>query len=48
MIVLAPGRLSITTCCLTLSLNLIATRRAMMSVPEPAGNGTMKRTGLTG
>src|SRR5258705_6084711 len=48
MIVLAPGRLSITTCCLRLSLSLIATRRAMMSVPDPAGNGTIKRIGFTG
>src|SRR6266702_3846843 len=44
----APGRLSTTNCWPSDSESLCATERAMMSVPPPAAEGTMKRTGLAG
>src|SRR5712691_2132514 len=44
----APGRLSTTNCWPSDSESLCATERAMMSVPPPAAEGTMKRTGFAG
>src|SRR5258706_85223 len=44
----APGRLSTTNCCASDSESFCARARAMMSVPPPAAEGTMKRTGLDG
>src|SRR6266705_219421 len=44
----APGRLSTTNCCPSDSESFCASARAMMSVPPPAAEGTMKRTGFAG
>src|SRR6266699_4944214 len=44
----APGRLSTTNCWPSDSESLCATERAMISVPPPAAEGTMKRTGFAG
>src|SRR5712691_6238968 len=44
----APGRLSTTNCRPNDSESFSATARAMMSVPPPAAEGTIKRTGLDG
>src|SRR6266849_10708499 len=44
----APGRLSTTNCCASDSESFCASARAMMSVPPPAAEGTMKRTGFDG
>src|SRR5260221_7264490 len=41
----APLRFSITTGCFHLSVSLVATVRAEMSVPPPGGNGTIQVTG---
>src|SRR5262245_22578439 len=43
-----PGRLSTMNCWPNLSESLWAKVRAMMSVPPPGLNGTIKRTGLVG
>src|SRR5881396_2499128 len=42
----APGRLSTTNCAPSDSESFCASARAMMSVPPPAAEGTMKRTGF--
>src|SRR6266853_4681229 len=44
----APGRLSTTNCCPSDSESFCASARAMISVPPPAAEGTMKRTGFEG
>src|SRR6476620_7305624 len=44
----APGRLSMTTCCVKPSVIFCPNARAMVSFPPPGGNGTMKRIGFVG
>src|SRR5438309_9368665 len=44
----APGRLSTTNCAPSDSETFCERARAMMSVPPPAAEGTMKRTGFAG
>ncbi|MNC85174.1 hypothetical protein D3C83_07590 [compost metagenome] len=44
----APVRLSAMTCWPHVSESFWAMVRAVVSVPAPAANGTMKRTGLLG
>src|SRR5262245_21719721 len=48
MMPFAPGRLSITICCPTRSVSRLPMKRASRSVPLPAGNGTIARTGREG
>src|SRR5262245_35497845 len=44
----APPRLSTTTCCPQTSVNFWPSRRAIVSVAAPGGNGTMMRIGRPG
>ena len=44
----APGRLSITTCWLHVSVIFCPMMRANASVAPPGGNGTRKRIALSG
>src|SRR5512134_1203948 len=44
MLALAPGRFSTTTGCPSAPVSFCATSRAMMSLPPPAGNPTIRRT----
>ena len=48
MMLLAPPRLSMMMLCPSASLTFGLMMRAVMSVGPPAGNGTIRRTGLTG
>src|SRR5688572_28238128 len=48
MLPCAPARLSTMTCWPHVSPSFAARIRASASVPPPGGNGTMKRTGLSG
>jgi hypothetical protein len=48
MIVLAPPRLSMTTCCASRSESFAPMPRATISVVPPGGYGTINRIGFVG
>src|SRR5688572_23518907 len=48
MLPCAPARFSTITCCVHSSPSFTARMRPSASVPPPGGNGTIRRTGLSG
>src|SRR4030095_15553066 len=48
MLVIAPGRCSMMTCCFSTGTSLSMIARVMMSVLPPGAKGLTMRTGLTG